>query len=203
MDIYEKIDEIGEYIDQAKVIPIINQKLLDVDYLMKSLEELYASVPAEVKQAKEFISKLKEREEELERHAKELMERTKAECERLMTIAQTESRRLIDNHEIRSMAEEQARHIQTQVIEQIEYMRNEAAVEIEQIRRESLDKARELEDAAVKQSRKVRIEADQYADEVLSHIESTLAQIQAIGKNSRKYFVNHREQDILERSSMN
>jgi hypothetical protein len=203
VDIYEKIDEIGEYIEQAKVIPIINQKLLDIDYLMKSLEELYAAVPAEIKQAKEFIAKLKEREEELERHARELMDRTKAECERIMAIAQSESRRLVDNHEIRSMAEDQARQIQTQVVDQIESMRNDAVIEIEEVRRESLDKARELEDAAIKQARKVRVEADQYADEVLTHIESTLTQIQAISKTSRKYFVNHREHDILERSSMN
>ncbi len=203
MDIFEKLDEIGEYIEQAKVVPILNQKLLDVDYLMKMLEELYAAIPAEIKDAKNILEKQKNREEEIERHAKDLMDKTKAECEKMLTIARTEAQRLVDRHEVRSRAEEEARQIQVQVMEQLEMMRHEAISEIDSLRRESLEKARELEESAMRQSREIKVDADRYADDVLNHIEATLTQIQAISKNSRKYFVNHREEDLLNKATLN
>lgn len=203
MDIYEKIDEIGEYIEQAKVVPVINQKLLDTNYLMKALEELYAMIPTEVKEAKELLVKQKEREEEINNYAKELMDKTRSECEKLMQVAQSESQRLVDRHEIRSKAEEQARYIQGQILEQVEQMRTETALEVDHIRREALGRARELEEAAVNKAREVKLESDLYADEVLGQIENTLTQIHALSKNSRKYFANRREQDVLQRASMN
>jgi hypothetical protein len=44
VDIYEKIDEIGQYVEQAKIVPVLKQKMVDASYLMKMLEELYASM---------------------------------------------------------------------------------------------------------------------------------------------------------------
>lgn len=197
MDIYQKIDEIGEYIEQARVVPVLNQKLLDVEYLMKSLEELYSMIPADVKEAREFLAQLKQREAQSQAAAQELMNKTKQECTRLMEIARIESQKLIDGHELRQQAEEQAKQIRAQTFEEIEAIRNETLLEIEQIRRESLERARELEEVSHARARELRIETEQYADEVLTQIETTLSQVQAVSKNCRKYFASHREKDIM------
>ena len=53
MDIFSKLDEIGEYIEQAKNIPMINQKMIDPEYLMRAFEDLYATIPEEIKEARE------------------------------------------------------------------------------------------------------------------------------------------------------
>lgn len=204
MDIYQKIDEIGEYIEQAKVVPVLNQKLLDVDYLMRSLEELYSMIPAEIKEAKELLNQLQQREADSKASANELMEKTKSECTRLMEIARIESRKLIDGHELRLLAEEQAKQIQSETIDEVERVRAETLVELEQMRRESLERARELEDASQHRARESRLVTEQYADEVLTQIEGTLSQISTVSKNCRKYFANQREKDIMTpRAAMN
>lgn len=202
-DIYEKIDEIGEYIEQAKVIPVINQKLLDVNYLMRALEELYAAIPAEVKEAREVLRDAKIKQEEIQKQTEELMGKTKKECEKMMTIAQTESRKMVDQHEIRSMAEEQARSIQSQVIEEIERMRDEALQEIEDLRKETLEKARSLEERAMHRAHEIKAGADKYAEDVLNHIDTTVSQIQSVSKSGRKYFIDHSEKDLMGSASMN
>ncbi len=203
MDIYEKIDEIGQYVEQAKIVPVLKQKMVDASYLMKMLEELYASIPAEIKEAREVLAKQNDEYEKIQIESQTLLAKTKAECEKLMTIAQTESQRLVDKHEVRSMAEDQARRIQTEVMEEIEMMRQQAIQEIEEMRKLAFDKIQSLEESALHKAREIKIGADQYAEDVLNHIDATVSQIQSVSKSGRKYFIEHRERDIIERATMN
>ncbi len=203
MDIYEKIDEIGQYVEQAKIVPVLKQKMVDASYLMKMLEELYASIPAEIKEAREVLAKQNDEYEKIQKESETLLAKTKAECEKLMTIAQTESQRLVDKHEVRSMAEDQARRIQTEVMEEIEMMRQQAIQEIEEMRKLAFDKIQSLEESALHKAREIKIGADQYAEDVLNHIDATVSQIQSVSKSGRKYFIEHRERDIIERATMN
>jgi hypothetical protein len=203
VDIYEKIDEIGQYVEQAKIVPVLKQKMVDASYLMKMLEELYASIPAEIKEAREVLAKQNDEYEKIQIESQTLLAKTKAECEKLMTIAQTESQRLVDKHEVRSMAEDQARRIQTEVMEEIEMMRQQAIQEIEEMRKLAFDKIQSLEESALHKAREIKIGADQYAEDVLNHIDATVSQIQSVSKSGRKYFIEHRERDIIERATMN
>jgi len=203
VDIYEKIDEIGQYVEQAKIVPVLKQKMVDASYLMKMLEELYASIPAEIKEAREVLAKQNDEYEKIQKESETLLAKTKAECEKLMTIAQTESQRLVDKHEVRSMAEDQARRIQTEVMEEIEMMRQQAIQEIEEMRKLAFDKIQSLEESALHKAREIKIGADQYAEDVLNHIDATVSQIQSVSKSGRKYFIEHRERDIIERATMN
>ncbi len=203
MDIYEKIDEIGQYVEQAKIVPVLKQKMVDASYLMKMLEELYASIPAEIKEAREVLAKQNDEYEKIKKESETLLVKTKTECEKLLTMAQVESQRLVDNHEVRSMAEDQARRIQAEVMEEIELMRQHAIQEIEEMRKHAFDKIQSLEESALHKAREIKIGADQYAEDVLNHIDATVSQIQSVSKSGRKYFIEHREKDILERATMN
>jgi hypothetical protein len=203
VDIYEKIDEIGQYVEQAKIVPVLKQKMVDASYLMKMLEELYASIPAEIKEAREVLAKQNDEYEKIKKESETLLVKTKTECEKLLTMAQVESQRLVDNHEVRSMAEDQARRIQAEVMEEIELMRQHAIQEIEEMRKHAFDKIQSLEESALHKAREIKIGADQYAEDVLNHIDATVSQIQSVSKSGRKYFIEHREKDILERATMN
>jgi hypothetical protein len=197
VDIYEKIDEIGQYVEQAKIVPVLKQKMVDASYLMKMLEELYASIPAEIKEAREVLAKQNDEYEKIKKESETLLVKTKTECEKLLTMAQVESQRLVDNHEVRSMAEDQARRIQAEVMEEIELMRQHAIQEIEEMRKHAFDKIQSLEESALHKAREIKIGADQYAEDVLNHIDATVSQIQSVSKSGRKYFIEHREKDIL------
>ena len=101
MSIYNKIDEIGEYIQKAKVVPVLNQKLLDVNYLMRALEELYAAIPAEIKEANESLKIIKEQEAQVKEESERMLARAKDECEKMIEMARMEAQRLIDEDEIK------------------------------------------------------------------------------------------------------
>ena len=203
MDIYSKIDEIGEYIQQAKVLPIVNQKVLDTEHMMRLLEELYASVPQEVKQSKETLEQEGQRKKEIESYSNDMVAKSNQECERLLKSAKEESQRLLNEDHLKHMVEEEARRIKTEVLEEVSEVRRKALEDVELLRRDSLEKARNLEEKAIEQAKRIKRDADTYAEEILNHIDANLAQIQSVTKNSRKFLSDLKEQDILQTAANN
>ena len=203
MSIYDKIDEIGEYIQKAKVVPVLNQKLLDVNFLMKSLEELYAAIPAEIKEANESLKSIREQETAMKDESEKMLARTREECEKMIDMARMEAQRLIDEDEIKTEAQEHAKTMHAEVMAQIEEMKSQSLAEIEHIRKETLEKARDFEEKAFEQAKQIKANADRYAEEVLNHIDNTVAELQAASRSSRRFMVEHSEKDILQKASLN
>lgn len=203
MSIYNKIDEIGEYIQKAKVVPVLNQKLLDEAYLMKALEELYAAIPAEIKEANESLKAIREQEAAMKVESENMVNRTREECEKMLNMARMEAQRLIDEDEIKAEAQEHAKSMHAEVMTQIEEMKSQSLAEIEHIRKETLEKARDFEEKAFEQAKQIKINADQYAEEVLNHIDQTVTELQQAARSSRRFMVEHSEKDILQKATLN
>ncbi len=202
MDIYSKIDEIGEYIEKAQVMPVINKKVLEPSILMKALEDLYAAVPQEIKEARQALEETDKRKAEAEAYVNEIISKSKEEAEKILRSAQEESARILDEHNLKQMVEEEAKRIKREVLEESEDLKRQVVEETEHVRRQALEHARELEKKALTRARKIKSDADQYAEEILNHIEANLTQIQAINKNGRKFLSELREKDVLESSNL-
>lgn len=202
MDIYSKIDEIGEYVEKARVVPWVNQKMLDTEYLMRMLEELYASVPQEVKDAKIIKDEEAKRRAELDKYAQEMMTKSQAECERILRAAKEESERILDEDHLKQMVEDEARRIKREVLEEVEAIKHQAIEEAQDMSRAALEHARELERKSMTRARKIKIDADQYAEEILNHIENNINEVLTINKNGRKFLTELKERDILEPSTI-
>ncbi len=203
MSIYNKIDEIGEYVQKAKVVPVLNQKLLDETYLMRALEELYAAIPAEIKEANETLKSIREQEQMMKIESEKMHEKAREECERMLEMARMEAQRLIDEDEIKNQAEEHAKSMHGEVMAQIEEMKTSAMAEIEHIRKETLEKARDFEEKAFEQARQIKTNADKYAEEVLDEIDSTINQLHTVSRSTRRFMVEHSERDLLEKATLN
>lgn len=202
MDIYSKIDEIGDYINKARNVPWMNQKVLDTEYMMRMLEELYASIPQEIKEAKTVIDEETKRKEELDKYAQEMMNKSQAECERILRAAKEESERILDENHLKQMVEDEARRIKREVLEEVEAIKHQALEEAEGMRRAALEHARELERKSLTRARKIKIDADQYAEEILNHIENNINEVLTINKNGRKFLTELKERDVLEPTSL-
>lgn len=203
MSIYNKIDEIGEYIQKAKVVPVLNQKLLDEKYLMKALEELYAAIPAEIKEANENLKVLKEKEEVIKVETQKMIDETQDECQKMLEMARFEAQRLINEDEIKVEAQEYAKSMHAEVMTQIEEMKSQSLAEIEQLRRDTLDRARDFEEKAFEKAKQIKVNADRYAEEVLNHVDNSIAELQAVSRSTRRFMVEHSEKDILEKATLN
>jgi len=97
MDVLVLIDRLDDHIHNAKPVPLTDQVRVDRQELYDILDEMRATIPEEIKQARWIV---KERQE--------MLAEAKREAERIVREARDEQARLIAQEEIVRQAERQA-----------------------------------------------------------------------------------------------
>ena len=100
MDVLVLIDKLDDTIHNAKVVPLTDTVRVDKEEVYDILDQMRATIPEEIKQARWIV---KERQE--------MLAEAKREAERVVREAREEQVRLIGEEEIVKQAERQAEEI--------------------------------------------------------------------------------------------
>src|SRR3954464_12279576 len=100
MDVLVLIDKLDDTIHNAKPVPLTDQVRVDKEEVYDILDQMRATIPEEIKQARWIV---KERQE--------MLAEAKREAERIVKEAREEQNRLISEEEIVRQAERQAEDI--------------------------------------------------------------------------------------------
>ena len=100
MDVLVLIDRLDDLLHNAKAVPLTNQVRIDRDEIFGILDEMRATIPEEVKQARWIV---KERQE--------MLGEAKREVDRLLAEAREQALREASQTEIVKIAERQAQDI--------------------------------------------------------------------------------------------
>ncbi len=100
MDVLVLIDKLDDQIHTAKPVPLTDQVRVDKEEVYDILDQMRATVPEEIKQARWIV---KERQE--------MLAEAKREAERIIKESREEQTRLIANEEVVKQAERQAEEI--------------------------------------------------------------------------------------------
>ena len=100
MDVLVLIDKLDDTIHNAKPVPLTDQVRVDKEEVYDILDQMRATIPEEIKQARWIV---KERQE--------MLAEAKREAERIIREAREEQIRLISEEEIVKQAERQADEI--------------------------------------------------------------------------------------------
>src|ERR671922_2458217 len=100
MDVLVLIDKLDDLVHNAKAVPLTDQVRIDREEIYDILDQMRATIPEEIKQARWIV---KERQE--------MLAEAKREAERIVKEARDEQARLIGEEEIVKQAERQAEEI--------------------------------------------------------------------------------------------
>ena len=100
MDVLVLIDKLDDLVHNAKAVPLTDQVRIDREEIYEILDQMRATIPEEIKQARWIV---KERQE--------MLAEAKREAERILKEARDEQSRLISNEEVVKQAERQAEDI--------------------------------------------------------------------------------------------
>jgi len=100
MDVLVLIDKLDDLVHNAKAVPLTDQVRIDREEIYEILDQMRATIPEEIKQARWIV---KERQE--------MLAEAKREAERIIKEARDEQTRLISNEEVVKQAERQADEI--------------------------------------------------------------------------------------------
>jgi cell division septum initiation protein DivIVA len=100
MDVLVLIDKLDELVHGAKAVPLTDQVRIDREEIWEILDQMRATIPEEIKQARWIV---KERQE--------MLAEAKREAERVVKEARDQSERLISSEEVYRQAERAAEEI--------------------------------------------------------------------------------------------
>ncbi len=148
MDVLVLIDKLDDLVHQAKAVPLTDQVRIDREEIWEILDQMRATIPEEIKQARWIV---KERQE--------MLGEAKREAERIIQEAREIAQREASQQEIVRLAERQASQI--------------------------LESARQRE-------REVRLGAEDYADQILSTLETNLGKFLSAVQRGREQLASGR-----------
>lgn len=159
-----------------KSFPILPNYLvaIKVKEIESLIDRIYASLPAEVQEARTFLR----RREELQIEAQQ-------KAEKIITDAQNEAGRLLSESDILRAVQREAEKIKEQVIS-----------ECEDIKRKALSDAENVRVIATDEAIRIREGAELYAEQVLTNIEHDLIQLQQVVKNGQVYMEKLRAESV-------
>ena len=100
MDVLVLIDKLDDLVHNAKLVPLTDQVRVDKEEIYDILDQMRATIPEEIKQARWIV---KERQE--------MLAEAKREAERIIREARDQQERLINQQEVVRLAERQAEDI--------------------------------------------------------------------------------------------
>ena len=100
MDVLVLIDKLDDLVHNAKAVPLTDQVRLDREEIYEILDQMRATIPEEIKQARWIV---KERQE--------MLAEAKRECDRIIQEAREQAVREASQTEIVRLAERQAEDI--------------------------------------------------------------------------------------------
>jgi cell division septum initiation protein DivIVA len=150
VDVLVLIDKLDDLVHQAKAVPLTDQVRIDREEIWEILDQMRATIPEEIKQARWIV---KERQE--------MLGEAKREAERIIQEAREIAQREASQQEIVRLAERQASQI--------------------------LESARQRE-------REVRLGAEDYADQILSTLETNLGKFLSAVQRGREQLAQGRSE---------
>jgi hypothetical protein len=150
MDVLVLIDKLDDLVHNSKPVPLTDQVRVDREEIYDILDQMRATIPEEIKQARWIV---KERQE--------MLAEAKREAERIIKGARDQQARLVSDEEVMKQAERGAEEI--------------------------------IEDARTRE-REIRLEAEDYADQILNTLEVNLQKFLAAVQRGRDRLAGREEE---------
>jgi cell division septum initiation protein DivIVA len=150
MDVLVLIDKLDDLVHNSKPVPLTDQVRVDREEIYDLLDQMRATIPEEIKQARWIV---KERQE--------MLAEAKREAERIVKGARDQQARLVSDEEVMKQAERGAEEI--------------------------------IEDARTRE-REIRLEAEDYADQILNTLEVNLQKFLAAVQRGRDRLAGREEE---------
>ncbi len=147
--------------------PIIPRKftVVKTKEIETLIDRIYASLPVEVQEAKAFL-----------RRRDELQQEAQQKAEKIISDAQAEADRKLSEADFIKALEREGIRIRTQVQQ-----------ECEEIKRKAMEEAENIRIQATEDAMKTKEGAELYAEHVLTNLEKNLTEQQQIVKNGQVY----------------
>ena len=170
--IYGLMNKLEETLEKG--VPLLsNLSIVKKNAVMDILDELYAALPDEVKEARALLR----RKDELQYEAQQ-------RAEKIISEAQAEANRLLSESDLLRAVQREAEKIKEQVINDCEDIKRKALEEADAVRNQAMDEALRMKDGA-----------SVYAEQILVGLEQNINHLHEIVKDNQIQLERRRSEE--------
>lgn len=156
-------------------IPLSRRTVVDEEMLLDQLDLVRLNLPAAFQEAAEVAL-----------HKEEVMMEAEQIAQQIIASAEQRAAQILDEMDIVRLAEQEAQHIRQQVQRDCEMMQQQVLGDIDQMRHRAQQELEEMHRQALAECEEIQRGADEYADRVLSDLESQFSDMMRIIRNGRQ-----------------
>lgn len=146
--------------------------ILKTEEIMQLIDRIYASIPVEIKEARDFLDRI----EQVKMAAQQ-------EAEKMIADAQMEADRKLSEADFIKAVEREGIRIRNQVKE-----------ECEELKRKALEEADNIRSQASEDAYKTKEGAELYVEQVLTNLETDLTKLKQVVKNGQIFLEQSRKE---------
>jgi F0F1-type ATP synthase membrane subunit b/b' len=188
MDVLVLIDKLDDLVHNAKAVPLTDQVRIDREEIYEILDQMRATIPEEIKQARWIV---KERQE--------MLAEAKRECDRLLGEAREQAQREASQTEIVKERQEMLAEAKRECDRLLGEAREQAQREASQTEIVKLAErqAQDIVEESRRQARETRLEMEDWADSILSTLEVNLDKFLGAVKRGRERLHERSQETVV------
>jgi hypothetical protein len=175
VDIQRELNKLEEMILDSPRIPLSRRTVVDEEVLLDQLDLVRLNLPAAFQEATEILL-----------HKEEVIVEAEQIAQQIIVSAEQRAAQILDEMDIVRIAEQEAQQIRQQVQRDCEMMQQQVLGDIDQMRRRAQQELEEFQRQSIVECEDIQRGADEYADRILSDLESQFGDMMRIVRNGRQ-----------------
>ena len=173
--IYGLMRDLEDALDNKGFSFLGNISIVKKDVVANILDELYAALPDEIKDARSLL-----------RRKDDLLYEAQQKSEKIISDAQAEANRLLSESDLLRAVQKEAEKIKDQVV-----------ADCESIKRKALDEADNVRAQAVDEASRIKEGANVFAEQMLTSLEQNINHLHEIVKNGQVQLESRRSDSMV------
>jgi hypothetical protein len=175
-DILAEIDRLEETILASPRVPLTGKTVVNEEELLDRLDLIRSSLPETLKTAQEILA-----------YKYQIIKTAQQQANELIAEAHRQAYLIVNELGIIDRVEAEASQVRQNTIAECEQLRQQAASEVERVRNYNVRELEQMRQVVKGECEQIQTGADEYADRVLSEMESQLADVLKVIQRGREH----------------
>ncbi|MDB9493997.1 hypothetical protein PN441_05075 [Spirulina major CS-329] len=174
-DVQTELNRLEELILDNPRVPFTRKTVVDEEQLLDHLDVIRVNLPVAFEQAIAII-----------RQKEEILLQAEEYAQEIIATAQNQAAQLLNDSGLVRQAEAEAAQIRQQIQQEYEELKQQTAAEIEQMRMQAMQELEQMRQDVLYECDDIQDGADDYADAVLTRLETQLSDMLRVVQNGRQ-----------------
>jgi cell division septum initiation protein DivIVA len=186
-NLLQEVQQLEEMIilDGTK-FPLTGRKLIDEQQLLDQVTQIEQCIPEAVQAAENIVRRREEIVAQAQAQANSIIQAAQQKAEQIANTLRIRQQAELEAQQLRDQVQQETSTLRLQVQQEMANLRQQTVREMDQIRNQTQQQIDLMQQNARSECQRLQVEADSYAEQVLSETEQRFQHMQQVLRNGRQ-----------------